>query len=189
MCRRDGAGTCLEDVNEAVVLSPQSDYVLWVRSGFRLFALDDVDGARADWQRSAAINPAYLENHELQGQILLREGDFAGSDAAFSRLIERGARDPLQPYRLFMRGITRFCGRDFDGAERDAAAGGDVRPNEAGHLKLRALALKELGRIDEAEACLSRAARLSLEPTMTTKPPVLPPEYRWILNALRPQSG
>ena len=163
--------------------------MFWVRSCFRLFALDDVAGARADLRRSAGINPAYLENYELQGQIRLREGDFIGSEAAFSRLIERGAQNPLQPYRLFMRSVARFCGKNFEGAERDAAAGGDLRPNEAGHLKMRALALKELRKTEEADACLVRAAQLSSKATMTTKPPVVPPDCRWILEKLKPQSG
>ena len=106
-----------------------------------------------------------------------------------ARGIAQGAQNPLQPYRLFMRSVARFCGKNFEGAERDAAAGGDLRPNEAGHLKMRALALKELRKTEEADACLVRAAQLSSKATMTTKPPVVPPDCRWILEKLKPQSG
>ncbi|SFM05069.1 adenylate/guanylate cyclase domain-containing protein [Shimia aestuarii] len=175
-----------DDLNTAVIQSPQSDYVFWTRAYFRLVVDDDVPGARADLKRSAEINPAYLENYELRGQILLRESDFEGADTAFSRLIERGAQNPLQPYRLFMRGVARFCGGDFEGAAHDAAAASDLRPNEAGHLKLRAMALNEIQMDKQAEVCLTAARKLSSEPMMTTKLPVLPPEYRWISDKLRP---
>jgi len=175
-----------EDLNTAVIQSPQSDYVFWTRAYFRLAVQDDVAGARADLKRSAHLNPAYLENYELEGNILMREGNFAGADAAFSRLIERGTQNPLQPYRLFMRAVARFCGENYEGAAEDAAAAWDLRPNEAGLLKLRALALKELQLHDQAEACLSAARQLSPEPMMTTKLPVLPPEFHWLSEKLKP---
>ena len=141
----------MDDLDKAVIQLPQSDYVFWVRGNYRLAVKDDTAGARADLNRGRQLNPAYLENHELEAQILLREGDFAGSDEAFTRLISRGAKDPLQPYRLFMRAIGRFCAADIAGADQDAAAAYDLRPNEPGHLKLRAMALDAMGQSDEAE--------------------------------------
>ena len=182
----DIQNTCVEDLNTAVMQIPKSDYVIWVRGNFRLSVQEDVFGARADLKRSRQLNPAYLENHELEGQILLRESDFAGADLAFSRLVERGEQDPLQPYRLFMRGVARYCGENFEGAALDASAAYDLRPNEAGHLKLRAMALTEMRLPEQAEACLNAAKKLSQNPMMNTKPPVLPPEFRWILDRLKP---
>ncbi|WP_171103540.1 adenylate/guanylate cyclase domain-containing protein [Ruegeria sp. HKCCD7255] len=175
-----------EDLDTAVIQSPQSDYVFWTRAVFRLVVLDDVEGARADLKRSAELNPAYLENYELEGQIAMREGDFDGADAAFSRLIERGAQNPLQPYRLFMRGVARFCGGNYEGAAQDASTASDLRPNEAGHLKLRAMALREMRLEDQAEECLQRARELSTDPMVTTKLPVMPPDFHWMSKQLKP---
>ncbi|MEP2556239.1 MAG: adenylate/guanylate cyclase domain-containing protein [Rhizobiaceae bacterium] len=183
---RELAGLYLDDLDNAVIQLPQSDYVFWVRGNFRLAVNDDVAGARSDLERGRQVNPAYLEYHELEAQILLREAEFSGAEAAFTRLIERGAKDPLQPYRLFMRGVGRFCGGDFKGAEQDASAAFDLRPNERGHLILRAMALDEMKSKDMAKECLSTAGRLPKVPTMTTKPPVLPPDYRWVLERLAP---
>lgn len=177
---------CEDDLNTAVMQLPKSDYVIWARANFRLAVQDDASGARADLKRGRQLNPAYLENHELEGQILLREGDFVGADAAFSRLVERGEQDPLQPYRLFMRGVARYCNGNFQGAAEDASVAHDMRPNEAGHLKLRAMALTEMQLHEQAEACLHAAQNLSQAPMMTTKPPVLPPECRWVLDRLKP---
>jgi len=177
---------CAEDLNTAVMQIPKSDYIIWVRGNFRLAVQEDVFGSRADLKRSRQLNPAYLENYELEGQILLRESDFAGADLAFSRLVERGEQDPLQPYRLFMRGVARYCGGNFEGAAQDASAAYDLRPNEAGHLKLRAMALTEMRLPEQAEACLNVAKKLSQNPMMTTKPPVLPPDFRWVLDKLKP---
>lgn len=186
MMADDLKATLSDDLNTAVIQSPKSDYVFWARALFRLTVMDDVAGARADLRRSRDLNPAYLENHELEGQICLRESDFSGADKAYSRLIERGAQNPLQPYRLFQRSVARFCGGDFEGAERDAAAASDLRPNEAGHMKMRALALKELQLAEHAEACLIAARRLSSEPMITTKLPVLPPDFGWLSERLKP---
>lgn len=180
--------TLFDDLNAAVMQSPQSDYVFWTRALFRLAVMDDVTGARADLRRSSDLNPAYLENYELEGQICMRESNFSGADAAYSRLIERGAQNPLQPYRLFQRSVARFCGGNFEGAERDAAAASDLRPNEAGHLKMRALALKNLQMTKQAEACLSAARRLSSGPKITTNLPVLPPDFDWLSDELRPSA-
>ncbi|WP_433990193.1 hypothetical protein SuNHUV7_15450 (plasmid) [Pseudoseohaeicola sp. NH-UV-7] len=184
MMADDLKATLSDDLNTAVIQSPKSDYVFWARALFRLTVMDDVAGARADLRRSRDLNPAYLENHELEGQICLRESDFSGADMAYSRLIERGAQNPLQPYRLFQRSVARFCGGDFEGAERDAAAASDLRPNEAGHMKMRALALKELQLAEQAEACLIAARRLSSDPMITTKLPVLPPDFGWLSERL-----
>jgi len=177
---------CAEDLNTAVMQIPKSDYVIWVRGNFRLALQDDVMGARADLKRCRLLNPAYLENHELEGQILLREADFSGADVAFSRLVERGEQDPLQPYRLFMRGVTRFCAGNFEGAAQDASAAHDLRPNEAGHLKLRAMALTEMHLHEQARQCLNAAQRLPQDPVLKAKPPVLPPELCWVLDKLKP---
>ncbi len=177
---------CEEVLNTAVMQEPKSDYVIWVRANFRLAVQDDISGALADLKRGRQLNPAYLENHELEGQILLRRSEFAGADAAFSRLVERGEQDPLQPYRLFMRGIARYCGGNFEGSVEDASAAYDMRPNEAGHLKLRAMALTEMQLHEQAQACLQAAQQLSQAPMMTTKPPVLPPDMRWMLDRLKP---
>jgi len=186
MMADDLKATLSDDLNTAVIQSPKSDYVFWARALFRLTVMDDVAGARGDLRRSRDLNPAYLENHELEGQICLRESDFSGADMAYSRLIERGAQNPLQPYRLFQRSVVRFCGGDFEGAERDAAAASDLRPNEAGHMKMRALALKELQLAEQAEACLIAARRLSSDPMITTKLPVLPPDFGWLSERLKP---
>ncbi|AXI46945.1 hypothetical protein C1J03_13500 [Sulfitobacter sp. SK012] len=184
--RADLKSALLDDLNTAVIQSPQSDYVFWTRAMFRLTVMDDVTGAGADLRHSRDLNPAYLENYELEGQICLRESNFAAADAAYSRLIERGAQDPLQPYRLFQRSVARFCGGNFEGAERDAAAASNLRPNEAGHLKMRALALSKLQMTEQAEVCLSAARRLSSDPMITTKLPVLPPDFYWLSDELKP---
>jgi TolB-like protein len=178
--------TLVSDLDTAVMQVPRSDYVFWTRGLVRLTLLDDISGARSDLQRSIEVNPAYLENYELDGHIKMRQGEFESADAAFSRLIERGAQNPLQPYRLFLRGVARFCVGNYEGSERDAAAAADLRPNEAGHLKLRSLALRQMGRPEEAERFSSLAQKLSTAPMITTRRPVLPPEFGWLSDELKP---
>ncbi len=175
-------------LDTAVIQSPQSDYVFWTRGLFRITVEDDVLGAKADLGRCMAINSAYLDNYELEAHIAMREGNYIAADAAFSRLVERGTQNPLQPYRMFLRGVARFCAEDYHGSERDAALASDLRPNEAGLLKLRALALKELNQPEQAEQCLAAADRLSHGPMTTTRRPVLAPQHSWLLEKLRPDS-
>ena len=76
--------------------------------------------------------------------------------------------------------------RRSDGAERDAAAAADLRPHEAGHIKLRALALTNMGQIDQAEKVLALECQLPSDPVIATRGPVLPPEFGWVSEKLSP---
>lgn len=181
--------TLQDDLDTAVIRTPQSDYVFWCRGLFRAAVAKDTVGAKADLARSSSINPAYRENHDLEGQICLIESNFKGAILAFSRLIENGERDPLQPYRFFLRGIARLCDKDYEGAQKDAAMASDLRPNEPGHLFLRAFAHECLGNQTDKSVCLTRANALDTHPAISTRLPTLPRAFGWIAEKLNPQNN
>lgn len=105
-----------EDLDLAVEQTPRSDYVYWTRGLLRITLLDDPSGAEADLRRSRDLNPAYRENEELQAHIFMYGSDFDMASECFSRLIEAGQSDPLQPYRLFLNAVALLCAGDAGGA-------------------------------------------------------------------------
>ncbi|MEP2531221.1 adenylate/guanylate cyclase domain-containing protein [Shimia sp.] len=176
----------MTDLDFAVIQMPRSDYVFWTRGMFRITFLDDIAGAKSDLARSAQVNPTYLETHELRGHIAMREGDFAEADRAFSRIVDRGAGDPLQVYRTFLRAVARFCNQDYQGAVDDATVAADLRPNEVGHYHLASLAYGAMGKMEESQHQDALAKRLDYSPAISTRRPVLPANFAWLAKKLAP---
>lgn len=181
---RDTVNRLGRDLDIAVEQSPGSDYVFWARGTFRINCLDDVPGARADLSRSRELNPAYLEDHELEGHILMFEGAFADAAECFAKLLLRQTHNPLMPYRCFLRSVAHYVDGRFDLAVQDARRAADMRPNERGLHAMLGLAQEALGDTDAARRSLGRAAALPAQPHITSRCPVLPPGRRDLAERL-----
>lgn len=177
------------DLDFAVEHAPRSDYVFWTRGFFRVSIESDLAGARSDLRRAKELNPAYLENHELEAMILLMEEDFAGAAEAFGRLTSRGASNIMLPYRLYLKAVARLCAGDGAGAAEDAAHAADFNPNVRGLRILQALALEKAGQTEAAAKARAAADRLASAPAIVARRLNLPPAYEWVNEALAPQAG
>ena len=94
MCIRDSyeAEVCL---NEAVRLSPMLFKAVYNRGKNRM-ALDNIEGALADFDRAVSIKPEHAKVHELFGDALMRTGkeeEAALQWAIAERLREKNAKD------------------------------------------------------------------------------------------------
>ncbi|KUJ76226.1 hypothetical protein AVO45_13005 [Ruegeria marisrubri] len=172
------------DLDTAVEQSPSSDYVFWARGYFRINCLQDAEGARADLQRSRDLNPAYAENHELDGHILMTEEDFAGAADRFGLLLQRQVHNPMIPYRRFLRAAALYCAGRYDMAASEARMAADTRPKERAMHLMHALALREAGDQGAAKTAFARAASLDPTPNVCSRCPVLPPSQDRFRNSL-----
>jgi TolB-like protein len=97
------------DLDKAVEDLPGSDYVFWTRGTFRAHCVGDIAGARADLANTKRINPAYMEAHELEGHILMAEGNHLAASERFDLLLHRQTHNPMIPYRLFLKACALYC--------------------------------------------------------------------------------
>lgn len=171
-------------VDDAVEQAPGSDYVLWARGTFRVNCLFDLSGAAADLARCRALNPAYLEAHELEGHIAMLDGRYGDAASFFGRLLRQQTHNPLLPYRHYLTAVSHYCDGAFEKAAQHAGIATDARPSERGLHFIQALALHRAGDPVRAGASLARANDLRPAPAICCRRPVLAPADRGLAAVL-----
>src|SRR5262245_44537837 len=127
--------------------------------GMKFLAENEVDRARAEFERARALDPTYAPAWEGLGLVALRRGDFA---AAVENLETSKEKD--RKYVGAYLGLARVHAAqgELDAARREAEAAVKLEPRNArAHLVLGQVLLKALD-FTRAEASFSRA--LELEP-------------------------
>jgi len=181
---RDTLDRMADDVDTAIEQAPTSDYVRWTRGFLRVNCFDDPGNAELDLARSRSLNPAYLENHELEGHIRMLQERFSEAAGCFGILLTRQTHNPMLPYRSFLRACAHYCDGRMEDALADVRFAIDMRPRERALHILHALACKALGRTDEAERSLDKARQLPPEPHICSRRPVLPASRSALASAL-----
>ncbi len=175
------------DLNQAVELSPRSDYVFSARAFFKVLSIRDPSGAIPDADRALSLNPSYHLAYNARGLAKLLAGDTTGAIADLEKAISLGESDPLLPIWLFSLSIAQhIAGRDRDAIEMIERAI-QLRPNQWNYYVLLAICRRSLG--DEAGASEAevQASQLPREPSIFALLPALPEEYGDLVAQVSPQ--
>ncbi|MBV8603729.1 MAG: tetratricopeptide repeat protein [Pelomonas sp.] len=136
----------------ACALRP-GDAVIQHNHGVALQELDRADAARAAFERALALEPRYASAHHGRGLALLA-GDAAALPDALAAFGAAVACDAANPRYRTERARALICAARHADALEDLAA---LAAPGADALNLRGIALKALGRADEALAAYDAA--------------------------------
>jgi len=117
----------------------------------------DLDGAVADFDRAAELNPKDDAPYFNRAQVRKLKNDTAGAIADYTKAIELGSTNPAAYNN---RGNARVETRDRDGAIADYTRAIELKPDYARAYYNRAVLKKEKGDNAGAEADLKRAQKL-----------------------------
>jgi tetratricopeptide (TPR) repeat protein len=117
----------------------------------------DLDGAIADFDRAAELNPKDDAPYYNRAQAKRLKNDTAGAIADYTKAIELGSTNPAAYNN---RGNARSETNDRDGAIADYTRAIKLKPDYARAYYNRAVAKKEKGDMAGAEADLKRARKL-----------------------------
>ncbi len=170
-------------LDHAVEQNPGSDYVFWARGIFRVICTDDIRGARADLESSRRNNPAYTEAHELEGHILMAEGDCAGAARQFE-VFQNQSQNPLLPNRLFLNAVALYCDGRAGEAMTLARRAADVRPGDRVLHAMVARAARAAGDNETADRYRARADGLDPAPSICARAPLVPEAHQDLVRAL-----
>jgi adenylate cyclase len=177
------------DLDEAVEMSPRSDYIFWARAYFRVHSKRDSAGARRDVQRTLSLSPAYAHGYELLGLVDLLDGEYARAKENLSKAISLSETDPILPYRHFALAVCLYCAKEFSAAIESIDRAIQLKPSIRQYLKLREACQQSLGLSDDAQATAAQAAKLSGIPSMLALRLPLLAEANDLLSVLTPISA
>jgi tetratricopeptide (TPR) repeat protein len=120
----------------------------------------DLDGAIADFDRAAELNPKDDAPYYNRAQAKKLKNDTAGALADYTRAIELGSANPAAYNN---RGNARAENNDQDGAIADYTRAIELKPDYARAYYNRAFAKNEKGDTAGAEADFKRAYKLDPE--------------------------
>ena len=140
----------------AAALANQSDNNL-VNRGIEKAQKGDVDGAIADFNRAAELNPKDDAPYYNRAQAKRLKNDTAGAIADYTKAIELGSTNPAAYNN---RGNARVETNERDGAIADYTRAIELKPDYARAYYNRAVLKKEKGDKAGAEADFKRAQKL-----------------------------
>jgi tetratricopeptide (TPR) repeat protein len=120
----------------------------------------DLDGAIADFNRAAELNPKDDAPYYNRAQARRLKNDTAGAIADYTRAIELGSTNPAAYNN---RGNARAENNDRDGAIADYTRAIELKPNYARAYYNRAVAKKDKGDTKGAAADFKHAQQLDPE--------------------------
>ncbi|GGC82380.1 adenylate/guanylate cyclase domain-containing protein [Chelatococcus reniformis] len=139
--------------------------VLWM-VGFAMWQLRvDFDGALELYDRSLALNPNCPQALTLRGWALATTGRLDEATAALSSALRLSPFDPETFFTMSALGWTCLMAERFDEALEWTSRALRARPTFAPALRFHAVALAEVGRLNEARDAVARL--LVLEPGLT----------------------
>jgi tetratricopeptide (TPR) repeat protein len=143
----------------ATVASDGSDGDL-VNRGIEKAKNGDLDGAIADFNRAAELNPKDDAPYYNRAQAKRLKNDTAGTIADYTKAIELGSTNPAAYNN---RGNARAENKDRDGAIADYTRAIELKPDYARAYYNRAVLKKEKGDAAGAAADFKRAQKLDPE--------------------------
>jgi Flp pilus assembly protein TadD len=128
------------------------------------------DAARAEFERSIALQPVQTESYYQIGKIELDAHHDAKAESLFLKTLDR---DPSHGGALAGMGMLAFRDKEYIKAEEYLAAAEKASPHYGPAHYYRGLALARLGRKDEADSELRTATELG---STTPNPAELGPQ-------------
>ena len=143
----------------AAMASDASDGDL-VNRGIEKAKKGDLDGAIADFDRAAELDPKNDAPYYNRAQAKRLKNDTAGAIADYTRAIELGSTNPAAYNN---RGNARAENKDLDGAIADYTRAIELKPDYARAYYNRAVVKKDKGDTTGAEADFKTAKKLDPE--------------------------
>jgi len=143
----------------AAMASDASDGDL-VNRGIEKAKKGDLDGAIADFDRAAELNPKDDAPYYNRAQAKRLKKDTAGAIADYTRAIDLGSTNPAAYNN---RGNARAENKDLDGAIADYTRAIELKPDYARAYYNRAVVKKDKGDTTGAEADFKTAKKLDPE--------------------------
>jgi tetratricopeptide (TPR) repeat protein len=131
-----------------------------VNRGIEKAKNEDLDGAIADFDRAAELDPKNDAPYYNRGQARRLKNDTAGAIADYTKAIELGSTNPAAYNN---RGNARAENKDRDGAIADYTRAIELKPDYARAYYNRAVLKKEKGDAAGAAADFKRAQKLDPE--------------------------
>ncbi len=150
--------------NEAVLRADDSDVRAWNNLGLHRETKDDLDGARAAWDRAIELDPQYSKPWSNLGRLAYRDGQLEEAERAWRRALELGPRNPVAHVNLASL-LTRE-GRHAEAADLYARATA-LSPGLAAAWHGLALARLRAGQLEAARSAWERASALDPEASAT----------------------
>jgi adenylate cyclase len=172
------------DADRAVETLPSSDYAAYVRALVRIFVLDDLPGARREWQRLKRVNPGYHLAPEVEGLLLIAEGNYAPGAEALRSCNARSMRDPYVAQRLYAISVALLLEGDARAAAAAVAEAIELRPSCRRYRLLLAEAEDAAGRPEAAIRARAAAARIAARTDLMAPRLRLPPEASGLMDRL-----
>jgi tetratricopeptide (TPR) repeat protein len=129
-----------------------------VNRGIEKAKNNDLDGAIADFNRAAELNPKDDAPYYNRAQARQLKNDKAGAIADYTKAIELGSTNPAAYNN---RGNARAENKDRDGAIADYTRAIELKPDYARAYYNRAMLKKEKGDATGADADFKRAQKLN----------------------------
>ena len=129
-----------------------------VNRGIEKAKNNDLDGAIADFDRAAELNPKDDAPYYNRAQARQLKNDKAGAIADYTKAIELGSTNPAAYNN---RGNARAENKDRDGAIADYTRAIELKPDYARAYYNRAMLKKEKGDPTGADADFKRAQKLN----------------------------
>lgn len=179
----DWAITFEQRLNLAIELAPRSDYAIWTRGLFRLQVLNDPEGAASDLRRVLTLSPSYVPGLEVLGQIEMASGRFMDAEIHLQRAVALSESDTLLPYRLFLLAVACCCLTRYGDAADHLERAIQLRSRVFALRALRAIVkkLNENSAVPPAPEIEGPKLPSILAPQL-----VLPPEFAWLNEAMKP---
>jgi tetratricopeptide (TPR) repeat protein len=137
-----------------------------VQRGIEKAQNNDLDGAIADFNRAAQLNPKDDSPYYNRAQVRRLKNDTAGAIADYTKAIDLGSTNPAAYNN---RGNARSETKDREGAIADYTRAIQLKPDYARAYYNRAVLKKEKGDKPGAEADLKKAQEL--DPQLVSKGP------------------
>lgn len=171
----------------AVNALDRSDYVVWARGLFHVYARPDSVRARLDVEHVLSISPSYVPGFELEGLVHLLGGAYDAAGASFERAASLSEGDPMLPYRLFLQAVARFCQGDSERALRAVDHAVQQRPGTWAFHQLRLACLESACLSPQAEAAVRWAGKIDPVASIIAPRPPLPGTFDALLERLAPR--
>jgi tetratricopeptide (TPR) repeat protein len=153
----------IEDGNKAIELNSKNAYA-YLNRGNAYRNIGSYEEALKDYQKTIEINPENPDVYHSRGYAYFLQKKYAGALRDINKALELN-KNPVTPLfstvtALYLRGLVYNQLKDYEGAIRDFSKVIEFEKDNAGAYYHRSLSYKQIGKADESESDLKKAAQL-----------------------------
>lgn len=177
-----------EAAERAIVLDPMDARGVSIAGHVKAYMMHEVDGALALHNRATSLNPNLPIAWTLSSFAQIYNGEHRTALANAQMAVSLSPSDPHVFFAEHAAMSAYFFLGELDQADLLAAAVLERKPGHASALKIRLATLGHLGRVADAEVCLSQLRKVERRVTVssiTARPPLRPGDLEYYETGLR----